>query len=236
MCIRDRNKVRCPEERGCHDCIRRTFASYDPYKVACWSSRNEESPYQFALAAHDYAYFDCDICKTSFRMRLDKVSAGQWCPTCHIYGSSKNAENIVKKLKKLPNVTFRTEIVVTCNRRNLRWDFVVSNGDKVFHIETDGIQHFDLVKNMNIRREKNMENAKKLFSDQRTKDLLKDEYIRNKKGGLLFRVSYKQLKIIDELVDKMIKQSNNDVTGVVYMDEELYKNWGPIVYSDENEL
>ena len=230
------NKVRCPEERDCHDCFRRSFASYNPDRVACWSSRNKKSPYQFALAEHSYAYFDCNICTTSFEKRLDKVSIyGQWCPTCHIYGSSKNAESIAKKINKLQGVTFTMENVVICNGRKLRWDFVVSNGNNIFHIETDGIQHFDLVKNMKIRREKNMENGKKLFSDQRTKDLLKDEHIR-KNGGLLFRVSYKQLKIIDELVDKMINQSNNDVTGVVYMDEELYKNWGPIVYPNENEL
>ena len=100
------NKVRCPEERGCHDCFGRSFASYNPDRVACWSPRNEKSPYQFALAEHSYAYFDCDVCTTSFQKRLDKVSAGQWCPTCHIYGSSKNAESIAKKINKLQGVTF----------------------------------------------------------------------------------------------------------------------------------
>lgn len=65
------------------------------------------------------------------------------------------------------------------------------------------------------------------FVDQRRKDLLKDEYTR-RTNGLLFRVSYMQLSIISQLVQEMIEQSNSGKTGVVYMDETAYKDWGPL--------
>lgn len=114
-----------------------------------------------------------------------------------------------------------------CEDRNLRWDFVVKNGGKVFYIENDGEQHFSAISLTQLRRDWDAESAWKHFVDQRRKDLLKDEYTR-KTNGLLFRVSYKQLSIIGQLVQEMIEQSNSGKTGVVYMDKAAYKDWGPL--------
>lgn len=131
----------------------------------------------------------------------------------------------------MSQVTFTKEVVVKCNGRNLRWDFVVTTGQNVFYIENDGEQHFSAEKTMQIRRVEDFYVGREYFADQRAKDLLKDDHIRTT-NGLLFRVSYRQLRVIGELVEKMVKQSIAGVTGVVYVDEEAYKDWGPIEHYD----
>lgn len=225
------NRARCPESDNCEKCFANTFASYDPEKVACWSSSNEKGPYEFAVASHHYAFFDCDVCNTHFRKRIDKVSiVDQWCPTCQKKGSSKNVEAISKKLNGIQGVTFTTEKSVKCNGRNLRWDFVVKHGNNmVFHIENDGEQHFSMEKNMLIRRVTDIDIGKEYFRDQRAKDLLKDDHTRTS-NGTLFRVTFRQRRQLDKLVEEMIQISGSGVTGVIYMDKELYRGWGPIVY------
>lgn len=134
---------------------------------------------------------------------------------------------ISKALNAIDDVTYTKENTVKCNGRNLRWDFVVQNGNNLFHIESDGEQHFSLKANMHMSRIIDEDKGRKHFADQRTKDLLKDVRIRNMKG-LLFRVSYRQLKKLDGLVKEMIQKSNEGAKGVVYMDRKLYANWEPI--------
>ena len=222
------NRARCPESEDCSKCFANTFASWDAEKVSCWASRNVGVPYDYARASHHHAYFDCKDCRKCFRMRIDKVTVrDQWCPNCQTSKSSKNVEALSSVLQSFAGITFTKENVVKCEGRNLHWDFVVSNGANVFYIENDGEHHFSLLKNMQISRLYDGDAGKKCFADQRAKDLLKDDHI-GKTNGLLFRVSYRQLRVVGQLVAEMIKQSNSGVTGVVYMDEEAYKDWGPI--------
>lgn len=135
------NRDRCPESANCNKCFENTFASFDFKKVSCWSESNEHSPYDYALASHHYAWFDCSECSECFKMRIDKVTLrDQWCPNCQTNKSSKNVESISTKLMTYKGVTFTKENVVKCNGRFLRWDFVVTNGPKVFYIENDN-QH-----------------------------------------------------------------------------------------------
>lgn len=221
------NRARCPKSDNCSTCFEKTFASFDKEKVSCWSARNDGVPYDFARASHHYAYFDCRDCSKSFRMRIDKVTCRlQWCPKCSLK-ASKNVVAISKALNKVANVNYKPEVSVKCEDRNLRWDFAVKNGGKVFYIENDGEQHFSVAKTMQLKRDWDAEAGWEHFVDQRRKDLLKDEHIR-KTNGLLFRVSYMQLSIISQLVQEMIEQSNSGKTGVVYMDETAYKDWGPL--------
>lgn len=227
------NRARCPESANCDKCFQNTFASYSADKVACWSSSNERRPYDFALYSHRYALFDCQECSKSFRKMIAKAAyADQWCPECASNKASRNVESISAKLMSHEKVKFTKENVVKCSGRHLRWDFVVANGTNTFYIENDGIQHFSMEKNMMIRRVKDIEVGKAFFVDQRVKDLLKDEHILTN-NKLLFRVSYRQLDMIERLVETMIEKSNAGATGVVYMDKEMYKDWGPIVYEPE---
>lgn len=224
----------CPVPRDCSTCFQKTFAGKYPEKARCWSeTRNKLRADQVVFGSRSKFWFKCDECEHEFRMGLDSIKTkGLWCPECACNNTSKIVRALTQTLSSFADVKFTKEETVRCNKRPLRWDFVVSNANKPFWIEADGTQHFTLREMMGIMRTKNVAKAKARFSDQRRRDLLKEEHIR-KIDGLLFRVSYKQLKEIEILVKEMIEKSNAGVTGVVYMDKELYKDWGPIVYAEE---
>lgn len=142
-----------------------------------------------------------------------------WCPHCC---TSKNIVEIEEKLDSLEKVTYEKEISVKINGRNLRWDIVVNSNGNVFYIESDAIQHFHLRNMMGINRTEDKALGLELLKDQRVRDLSKEDYIRNS-NKLLFRISYRQLKQIPELVDNMIEVSNSGFKGVKYMDN-IYWN------------
>ena len=113
------------------------------------------------------------------------------------------------------------------NKRRLAWDVRVNNNGNVFYIESDGEQHFKLERLMHLKRIKNQALGLEKLKDQRVRDLSKEDYIRNS-GGLLFRISYRQLSKIPELVENMINVSNSGVIGVHYMDD-IY--WNSLDYN-----
>jgi len=226
------NLKRCKDVRNCETCFSKTFASFeDKDKVRSWSASNKLKPYDVAISSNSIALFDCYKCTKTFKSFISSVTSSQrvWCPHCaHI---NKNMESL-ETLFSRKGFSYDKETPVKLNNRNLRWDMVVTNESNVFFIESDGRQHFSLKGIMNINRDPDKYLARRKFIDQRTRDLLKEDHI-EKTNGLLFRVSYRQLKVMNKLVDEMIEKSNSGLTGVVYMDEELYKDWGPI--PNENE-
>jgi len=117
-------------------------------------------------------------------------------------------------------LSYEIEENVKCNKRILRWDMVVNTKDGKFFIESDGEQHFSLKVMTRISR--NCPKSEVRFKDQRTRDLLKEKYIRDN-NKLLFRFSFRQTREIPQLVEKMLKMNSENKKGVVYMDD-IY--WG----------
>ena len=223
------NKRLCPDSANCHTCYTKSFASFNPEKVACWSKNNPESPSQYSMYSHKNVLFDCHTCKKEFGIILNDVTKKlSWCGGCYLH-RNKSMEKLFKVLGDIDNIQILTEVKVVCEGRSLYWDMIiVINNNRRIYIESDGPQHFTLEGMIRVRRGK--ESIDK-FIDQRKRDLLKEEYIYIN-GGLLFRFSYRQTKEIPSLVELMLQYSEKGVHGVVYLDPLLYKNWEPITCDD----
>lgn len=218
------NKALCGTE-DCMICYEKTFAYHEKEKSLCWSSKNEKKPHQVFRYSNKKYFFDCETCEREFEMIIENITQNRsWCPTCS--PCSKSEEAIKTKLATLENVKTEKEETIYLNNRALRWDFVVTIGLNKFYLETDGKQHFHLKNYMGISRTKDPIKGLEKFRDQRVRDHLKEDYIR-RTNKLLFRVSYRQLKQMGTLVDKMISESESGRTGVVYMDS-IYNDWEPI--------
>ena len=219
----------CPDSKNCHSCYTKSFASFDPEKVACLSVKNLRSPSQYLMNSHEFVLFDCHTCKKEFEIRMDSVTQQlQWCKRCCL-NKNKNMKKLFKVLDDIDNIEILTEVKVVCEGRSLFWDMVIIiNNNRKIYIESDGAQHFTLKGMTRLRRGKESIDS---FIDQRKRDLLKEEYI-YKNGGLLFRFSYRQTKEIPSLVELMLQYSEKGVHGVVYLDPLLYKNWEPITRDD----
>ena len=221
------NQRLCPDSKNCHSCYTKSFASFYPEKVMCWSKKNPYSPSQYFMHADKKVLFDCQTCKKEFRVKICDITNNlQWCGGCYIL-RNKSMQELFKVLGGIDNVKILTEVKVVCEGRSLFWDMVITINNRKIHIESDGAQHFTLKGMINMCRGK--ESIDK-FIDQRKRDLLKEEYIR-RNGGLLFRFSYRQKKKIPALVERMLQDSEKGDQGVVYLDS-LYDNWGPITRDD----
>lgn len=85
-------KYCCPKpsticgEKECVFCLPKTFASFDPEKVAQWSyEKNTIGPWQVAMNATAMCWFTCKECSHDFRAQISNVSkktGGIWCPFC----------------------------------------------------------------------------------------------------------------------------------------------------------
>jgi len=220
------NSKRCKDIFNCPTCLLKTFAAFDEHqKVAAWSDRNLPTrPCDISISNDGSFFFNCfnPKCMKEFKVRINNVTGKQkqWCTHCCRY--NKNISAIEKKLDSL-YIEYDKDTPIVINKRNLRWDVEVKNNDRIFYIESDGKQHFYLKYMMYINRNKDKSIGIKKLKDQRVRDLSKEEYIRNS-GGLLFRISYRQLSEIPELVDEMIKISNLGRTGVHYMDSIYWNN------------
>ena len=219
----------CLDSKNCHICYTKSFASFDPEKVVCWSTKNIGTPSQYFMYSHDIVLFDCHTCKKEFKVRLADVTYNlQWCGGCYLR-RNKSMEKLFKVLGDFDNVKILTEVKVVCEGRSLFWDMViVINNNRRIYIESDGPHHFTMEGNLKVSRGKGSIDS---FIDQRKRDLRKEEYIYIN-GGLLFRFSYRQTKEIPALVELMLQYSEKGVHGVVYLDPLLYKNWEPITHDD----
>lgn len=212
-----------PTEESCLVCFKRTFAAFhDKEKVAAWSSRNTVSPHDVALNSNKKFWFTCSM-GHEFIPTLSNVTKsekGSWCPRCQLDAPMK------KLCEVLEGRGIRLDIdkTVRIKGRILYWDVVCDLGEnKTFYIESDGPQHFSSHGVTRVSRGV-IPNPEEMFQDQRMRDLLKDEYIREN-GLLLFRFSYRQVEKLEELVSQMVSHVEKGDSGrVVYMDPEIY--WG----------
>lgn len=199
----------------CNMCFKNSFAS--SYRAKHWSKMNNCSPRSMRRRSHKNIILHCSEGHI-FKMSPDRVTDGKWCPKCI---KNKNIDEMTRvfctKIDK-SHLTFEESVQI--NQRTLRWDMVIRHEGRVFHIENDGGQHFTHKAMHHLRRRS--EDSFDRFRDQCVRDRSKDEYIIHKQGGLLFRISYRQLKQIPELVDEMMEMSSQGIVGVVFMDKKLY--------------
>ena len=78
------NQRICPDSEKCHDCYTKSFALFNPEKVACWSKNNPYSPSQYYMNSKKFVLFDCHTCKKEFRIRICDVNRLQWLSLIHI--------------------------------------------------------------------------------------------------------------------------------------------------------
>ena len=215
----------CKEENNCKKCFMKSFASFnDKDKVGSWSTtkNGKLKPCDVFMVSNKKRFFDCFKCGHEFDASIDHITRknGTWCPRCGNH-FNKNIEAIIEKLKA-ENIPYDLDTPIKIKGRNLFWDVQIKIDNENFHIESDGEQHFFLKNMMSISRTKDKEKGMKRLKCQRTRDLLKEDYIRNS-GNLLFRISYRQRKEIPELIDEMVKRSKSGEKGVFYMDN-IYWN------------
>jgi len=116
------------------------------------------------------------------------------------------------------NIKYTPEVSIDLGRK-LKWDVVCEIDDKIFYIESDGLQHFSLNGMVRVTRNKlDKCHVEKRFKKQQDSDLIKEKYIRDN-NKLLFRFSYRQTGKIEELVNEMLEKVKLGVKGVIYMDD-----------------
>jgi very-short-patch-repair endonuclease len=75
------NKSLC-NNNECDMCLQKSFASH--VKALYWSKENNEiTPRDVFKNTHTKYYFDCDICKHTFDIRLNDVMYDKWCSYCN---------------------------------------------------------------------------------------------------------------------------------------------------------
>lgn len=206
---------------GCKHCFDRSFASSD--KAIYWDFEKNYPvhPDQVTPHSHKKYHFNCE-CGKLLHLDPRHIYRLQWCTDCDPSNRRKSKSMfIIEDLLKGKNIKYKNETVVICDGRKLRWDFEVFYESGTFHIESDGQQHFEERCMRSLIRNSKSDSVT-IFKDQRVRDLLKEEHTRNN-GKILFRISYRQVRIIDELLEKMLKMVDNKFNGVYYMDD-IY--WG----------
>lgn len=206
---------------GCNHCFKRSFASSEKAMYWDFEKNYPKHPEQVSNFSHQKYHFNCK-CGKSLHMDPRHIHRLQWCTDCEPSDRRKSKSMfIIQDFLKQRNVDYKNETVVKCDGRSLRWDFEVLYGIKTFYIESDGQQHFE-ERCMRSLLGKCKSDYVSIFKDQRVRDLLKEKDVRDN-GKILFRISYRQVRIIHELLEKMFQMVDNEFYGVYYMDD-IY--WG----------
>lgn len=129
-----------------------------------------------------------------------------WCAECfhREYPDDPRSINVndaelrlAQHLQAHPQVRQVTKTAINCNGRMLVPDAILRiEGGGTLMIELDGPQHFDIVPFMHP---KGIDD----FVDQVERDCAKNQYARQK-GWSLLRISYREYKSLEEIVDKFI--------------------------------
>lgn len=140
----------------------------------------------------------------SYQMKIFRRTgkAKQGCPKCAFLGKSKGEKRIYDFLiEKQINFNHQHTFEDCKNRILLRFDFAVYDSDKnlKFLIEYDGKQHSSPVNFGGISQERAKENLRQT----QLNDLLKNKYC-EAIGVALHRISYKEDKYIEEILDNLI--------------------------------
>ena len=68
--------------KKCNHCFKNSFASHDKAKHWNTTKNNDIRPWNVVLKSEKPYWFDCSKCCHSFKIRLDNISSGCWCPYC----------------------------------------------------------------------------------------------------------------------------------------------------------
>lgn len=69
------------DKENCTECFNKSFASSE--KAKFWSDKNAISPRNVFKKTDIKYVFNCDKCNHEFKIALDKLAVGGWCPFCY---------------------------------------------------------------------------------------------------------------------------------------------------------
>jgi very-short-patch-repair endonuclease len=129
------------KNNDCEVCFEKSFASSD--KSIYWSIKNENiKPRDIFKQSNKKYYFDCNVCKNSFDIKLNKVKNGHWCKFCR----NKTEKKIFEKLKlDYLNLKMQFKSEWCKKKLCLPYDFCIPELKII--IELDGPQHFKQISN-----------------------------------------------------------------------------------------
>lgn len=139
----------------------------------------------------------CNNCNELFITKFRYLLRGHSCPECNISKGERKIKNYLEK----NNIDFIREYSFDDLKvvNKLRFDFAIfKNNDLFCLIEYDGEQHFNINTTFGSSKDKNIEFNKTTFRDSK-----KNEYCKKNNINLL-RISYKDFKIIDQILDELL--------------------------------
>ncbi len=204
---------------NCEMCLERSFASFQGktlegvLKVECWSSKNKLKPHEVHYCSGKKFIFDCSKCKKDFPIALNHIIHGDsWCPRCNESKLETEINNTIEKLGFEPKRQVR---YINCvDERPLPFDNSISEyGKPDIMIEGDGRQHF--------------ENVSIFGGIERYKTRIRHDIIKNRfcceNNIVLLRISYSDIKNVENLIKKAIYNRDNNIIGVIYSNPMLYQ-------------
>jgi hypothetical protein len=204
---------------NCEMCFERSFASFQGktlegvLKVECWSSKNKLKPHEVHYCSGKKFIFDCSKCKKDFPVALNHIIHGDsWCPRCNESKLETEINNTIEKLGLEPKRQVR---YINCvDERPLPFDNSISEyGKPDIMIEGDGRQHF--------------ENVSIFGGIERYKTRIRHDIIKNRfcceNNIVLLRISYSDIKNVENLIKKAIYNRDNNIIGVIYSNPMLYQ-------------
>ena len=204
---------------NCKTCFERSFASFQGktlegvLKVECWSSKNKLKPQEVHYCSGKKFIFDCSKCKKDFPVALNHIIHGDsWCPRCNESKLETEISNTIEKLGCIPKRQVR---YINCvDERPLPFDNSISEyGKPDIMIEGDGRQHF--------------ENVSIFGGIERYKTRIRHDIIKNRfcceNNIVLLRISYSDIKNVENLIKKAIYNRDNNIIGVIYSNPMLYQ-------------
>tara|TARA_B000000565_G_C23776505_1_gene374232 strand:- start:36 stop:2522 length:2487 start_codon:yes stop_codon:yes gene_type:complete len=204
---------------NCEMCRKRSFASFQGktlegvLKVECWSSKNKLKPHEVHYCSGKKFIFDCSKCKKDFPIALNHIIHGDsWCPRCNESKLETEINNTIEKLGHIPKRQVKYSDCV--DERPLPFDnSIFEYGKPDIMIEGDGRQHF--------------ENVSIFGGIERYKTRIRHDIIKNRfcceNNIVLLRISYSDIKNIENLIKKAIYNRDNNITGVIYSNPMLYQ-------------
>ncbi len=133
------------------------------------------------------------------------------CPICN----QSKGEELIKKYLDSKNIKHIREFTFPdgqCkNIKNLPFDYYVLHNNKAYMIEFDHIQHFQPVKYFG---------GEKDYVKRFNNDCKKSYYCTEIANIPLLRISYKEIDIIPELIEDLLK---GELTGMIYSNNDCFK-------------
>lgn len=186
--------VKCSHKKSNEVKILNSGSLFDRYPdlVMEWHPLNKNSPKQYNYGSSQKVKWFCSTGHDWEAAIRDRIK-GRGCPIC---SESKGERRVANTLESL-GIEYQREVsfkeLTGIGGGNLRYDFgVYDKGKLTGLIEYDGIYHFQKVFEGDSH-----ELIKK-------HDVIKDEYL-NRIGMPLIRIPYTEIELIEELVEKFVK-------------------------------